>query len=473
MRGRTYRSAEDAVSINDLGTMVPRPTGIKPTPGTVEGGSQTLGTPSPLNLSINLVIEGTTSDTHLSDRGQGSNPVTKEGSRFKPRSRWGRLLVLPVRPRSESGEGHEREAADERMKSHRGKSAARKPLRDVSNGADTLPSRKMSSAKDGADGALDRLLLLRSDLSSLVGQVLKDRDSTASSRNEPELNLIVSSSPLVSWRAGTCTVDCGRQLFLLTPLPKGKPSVSKCPGSSKYMAGVFTEKEQSGRRKLPPFPVNVGNACRDLIERVEEKHEQTGLLNAHSFGQMSGTLDSGSASPLSLPNQNNRENETTSCLPKSSGMLDPIIEPSQQDGLPEDDNDAEVSDSLSTKYQELFGMQAAPVFMSRRKEVDGTLNWFLSPPKTCILLEPSDEKPLPTPANNQLSLATPIWKNLDSTHEGKLPGEATLKRELWTRFEAASSNHLHLDVSVFQDTSRKGFLDMLEEVSGKTTEFRF
>ncbi|RWW22011.1 hypothetical protein GW17_00013811 [Ensete ventricosum] len=306
-----------------------------------------------------------------------------------------------------------------------------------------------------------------------VPGAVKDRDSTASSRNEPELNLIVSSSPLVSWRAGTCTVDCGRQLFLLTPLPKGKPSVSKCPGSSKYMAGVFTEKEQSGRRKLPPFPVNVGNACRDLIERVEEKHEQTGLLNAHSFGQMSGTLDSGSASPLSLPNQNNRENETTSCLPKSSGMLDPIIEPSQQDGLPEDDNDAEVSDSLSTKYQELFGMQAAPVFMSRRKEVDGTLNWFLSPPKTCILLEPSDEKPLPTPANNQLSLATPIWKNLDSTHEGKLPGEATLKRELWTRFEAASSNHLHLDVSVFQDTSRKGFLDMLEEVSGKTTEFRF
>ncbi|URE04407.1 hypothetical protein MUK42_20978 [Musa troglodytarum] len=427
------------------------------------------------------------------------------------------------------------------MKSHRGKSTARKPLRDVSNGADTLPSRKKSSAKDGADGALDRLLLLRSDLSSLVGQIdeliaqamenrtiskkasqdidsfrsilsdmhfslkpwlsrlrqsfdtsltatenklksldtnpvpgaVRDRDAAASSRNEPELNLIVSSSPLVSWRAGTCTVDCGRQLFLLTPLPKGKPSVSKCPGSSKHMAGVFTEKEQFGRHKLPPFSINVGNACRDLIERVEEKHEPTGLSNAHSFGQMTGALDSGSASPLSLSNQNNRENKITSCLPKSSGMLDPISEPSQQDGLPEDDNDAEVSDSLSMKYQQLFGMQAAPVFMSRRKEVDGTLNWFLSPPRTCILLEPSDEKPLPTPANSQLSLATPICKNLDSTHEEKLPGETTLKRELWTRFDAASSNHLHLNASVFQNTRRKGFLDMLEEVSGKTTEFRF
>ncbi|CAL9159431.1 unnamed protein product [Musa hybrid cultivar] len=437
------------------------------------------------------------------------------------------------------------------MKSHRGKSAARKPLRDVSNAANALPSRKKSRAKDGADGALDRLLLLRSDLSSLVSQIdeliaqamenrtiskkasqdidsfrsilsdmhfslkpwfsrlrqsfdtsltatenkLKsldtnpvpgavrdrdavassrnDRDAVASSRNEPELNLIVSSSPLVSWRGGTCTVDCGRQLFLLTPLPKGKPSVSKCPGSSKHMAGVFTEKEQSGRYKLPPFSVNVGNACRDLIERVEETHEPTGLSNAHSFGQMSGALDSGSASPLSLSNQKNRENEITLHLPKSSGMLDPISEPSQQDGVPEDDNDAEVSDRLSMTCQELFGMQAAPVFMSRRKKVDGTLNWFLSPPRTCILLEPSDEKPLPTPANSQLSLATPICKNLDSTHEDKLPGETTLKRELWTRFEAASSNHLHLDVSVFQDTRRKGFLDMLEEVSGKTSEFRF
>nr|XP_009400571.1 PREDICTED: uncharacterized protein LOC103984736 [Musa acuminata subsp. malaccensis] len=427
------------------------------------------------------------------------------------------------------------------MKSHRGKSAARKPLRDVSNAANALPSRKKSRAKDGADGALDRLLLLRSDLSSLVSQIdeliaqamenrtiskkasqdidsfrsilsdmhfslkpwfsrlrqsfdtsltatenklksldtnpvpgaVRDRDAAASSRNEPELNLIVSSSPLVSWRAGTCTIDCGRQLFLLTPLPKGKPSVSKCPGSSKHMAGVFTEKEQSGRHKLPPFPVNVGNSCRDLIERVEEKHEPTGLSNAHSFGQMSGALDSGSASPLSLSNQKNRENEITSRLPKSSGMLDPISEPSQQDGVPEDDNDAEVSDSLSMTCQELFGMQAAPVFMSRRKKVDGTLNWFLSPPRTCILLEPSDEKPFPTPANSQLSLATPICKNLDSTHEDKLPGETTLKRELWTRFEAASSNHLHLDVSVFQDTRRKGFLDMLEEVSGKTSEFRF
>ncbi|CAL9100344.1 unnamed protein product, partial [Musa acuminata var. zebrina] len=448
---------------------------------------------------------------------------------------------LPLRPRSESAEGHERGAVDQTMKSHRGKSAARKPLRDVSNAANALPSRKKSRAKDGADGALDRLLLLRSDLSSLVSQIdeliaqamenrtiskkasqdidsfrsilsdmhfslkpwfsrlrqsfdtsltatenklksldtnpvpgaVRDRDAAASRRNEPELNLIVSSSPLVSWRAGTCTVDCGRQLFLLTPLPKGKPSVSKCPGSSKHMAGVFTEKEQSGRHKLPPFSVNVGNACRDLIERVEEKHEPTGLSNAHSFGQMSGALDSGSASPLSLSNQKNRENEITLRLPKSSGMLDPISEPSQQDGVPEDDNDAEVSDRLSMTCQELFGMQAAPVFMSRRKKVDGTLNWFLSPPRTCILLEPSDEKPLPTPANSQLSLATPICKNLDSTREDKLPGETTLKRELWTRFEAASSNHLHIDVSVFQDTRRKGFLDMLEEVSGKTSEFRF
>lgn len=56
-----------------------------------------------------------------------------------------------------------------------------------------------------------------------------------------------------------------------------------------------------------------------------------------------------------------------------------------------------------------------------------------------------------------------MWKELNST--GKHHGENTLKRELWTKFEAASSNELHFDLSIFQETETKGFLDRLEEVS--------
>ncbi|CAL9040294.1 unnamed protein product [Musa acuminata subsp. burmannicoides] len=441
------------------------------------------------------------------------------------------------------------------LKSRRGKSAARKPLGDISNGRNPLRSHKKGNPKDGNEGAFDRLLLVRSDLSDLIGQIdelvaqaikkrtiskkvnqdldsfmkflsemhlslkpwfsrlqqsldtasttpekqlsessainfvsgaIGDRDAVASNRNEPELELMVSPSPLVSWRAGTCTVDCGRQLFLLTPLPKNKAILSEHPGASKSVIGLFTDKEQSICHQLPPSSRSPNTASGDLVGKAEEKQASTNVSTTFSFEKISGTLESGYLSPLSFSNRKNKKNNMhllTPCLPKNSGLLDPIFEPCQQDGgeiseIAEDNNDAkvcilptdEVSDCLSTKYQELFGLQPASRFVSRRKEVDETLSWFLSPPKTCILLEPSDEKPLPTPANNRLSFATPIWKDLESIQKVKPAGEATLKRELWTRFEAVSSSQLHFDVSVFRRTVRKGFLDMLEEVSGKTTD---
>ena len=67
--------------------------------------------------------------------------------------------------------------------------------------------------------------------------------------------------------------------------------------------------------------------------------------------------------------------------------------------------------------------------------------------------------------------STPMWKDFGSSVcKGKQPGENTLKRELWTRFEAVStSNELRFNVSLFQETEGKGFLDRLEEVSFEET----
>lgn len=67
--------------------------------------------------------------------------------------------------------------------------------------------------------------------------------------------------------------------------------------------------------------------------------------------------------------------------------------------------------------------------------------------------------------------STPMWKDFESTvRKGKQAGENTLKRELWTRFEAVStSNVLHFDGSLLQETEGKGFLDRLEEVSCEET----
>ena len=57
-----------------------------------------------------------------------------------------------------------------------------------------------------------------------------------------------------------------------------------------------------------------------------------------------------------------------------------------------------------------------------------------------------------------------MWKEPESTfRRGKHPGENTLKKELWTRVEAASTKATSFDISVHGGTGQKGFLDRLEE----------
>ena len=59
-----------------------------------------------------------------------------------------------------------------------------------------------------------------------------------------------------------------------------------------------------------------------------------------------------------------------------------------------------------------------------------------------------------------------MWKEPESTiHPGKCPGENTLKKELWTRFEAASTHGLRFNAFVPENTTSKGILDLLDEAS--------
>lgn len=50
---------------------------------------------------------------------------------------------------------------------------------------------------------------------------------------------------------------------------------------------------------------------------------------------------------------------------------------------------------------------------------------------------------------------------------GKRPGENTLKKELWTRFEAAFTEGLTSETPVGSNITKKGFLDLLEEASAE------
>ncbi|ONK69804.1 uncharacterized protein A4U43_C05F26910 [Asparagus officinalis] len=422
------------------------------------------------------------------------------------------------------------------LKSNRGKSTARKPLIDISNGGKPSRILKKKSPVDGFDGgALDRLLLVRSELSNIFSEidelvaralenkrtdrkaiqdiesfskVLRDmhsslkpwvsrlrqaspkqeplqienqlgqqsigarsvscvngEESTPRNRNDAELDLIVSPSPLVSWRADSCTLDTGRQLFLLTPLPKLKATSSKCPVTSKSMVRILHHENQRGQ----PLTSTLRESASDsLFQEPEAKMPQDNMVKPCTAGTTNSVLESSKDSLFLL----------TPCLktfPQKSSALNGFVSENIPE-LPTQDDDSKVSDDLTndevldgltSKYQELLGLQPNNNFTNRRKDGNQALEWFLSPPKTCVLMEePNEEKQVPTPClnNSILLLATPLWKDVETTiHKGKRAGENTLKKELWARFEEVSKDGLHFDASVFQNTERKGFLDMLEE----------
>uniref|UniRef100_A0A1D1XH40 Hemerythrin n=1 Tax=Anthurium amnicola TaxID=1678845 RepID=A0A1D1XH40_9ARAE len=320
--------------------------------------------------------------------------------------------------------------------------------------------------------------------------ITRVKKSIPNGPNRPELGLVVSPSPLVSWRDnGACTVEGGRQLFLLTPLHKPKLIASK--GSLKCLQGKLDDN--------------------DVVEKADVKLTPNKFLVPES-GALESTSETGFVSQKKVSNCNDNLIYCLSPYVKTTPLktcilLDPVSNFIQQDkktirkGTPwvartrmnnaspvshtltngENSHNCgsdEISTTLASKYLELFSLQPAHNPTVPRKEVDESLDWIFSPPKTCVLMEPADEQVvLPSardkhPLNSEHSNlklvgpeVTPLWNDLESTAgHCKQAGETTLKRELWTKFEAVSTNGLHFDRSGFQQISRNRFLDMLEEV---------
>ncbi|CAJ1951083.1 unnamed protein product [Sphenostylis stenocarpa] len=301
-----------------------------------------------------------------------------------------------------------------------------------------------------------------------------DESRECESPEETTLSL-VSPSPLVSWRAN-CTVERGRQMFMLTPLPL----------SSKH--------HQQSKHHFPP------------------------TASATTF------MDNGivKPTPIKLQLPNNQDNGSmllmmTPCLkmspPKSCLLLEPISEINPLGdhkfrkatpypvGIrcsdPESSGRDDSSPALSMMYPELLGICRDSKAEVGKKTVEASPDWFTSPPKTCVLLEPPDDKIddrlCVHTTGNILDQQVGTFKDSDGadvpkdhnqakksrnqdhfvgslTHvestpmpessfqTGKRPGENTLKRELWTKFEAASTWGC-------QKSAHKGFLDLLEEAS--------
>lgn len=212
---------------------------------------------------------------------------------------------------------------------------------------------------------------------------------------------LVSPSPLVSWR-GDHNVEKGRQLFLLTPLPVCKSEFLKHQNASKL----------TSKRILPNATAN------QPLETSKERSEsmKTAALG-NSFGHvMDYSEDLVESEPLSSPVLRRKiESELlmTPCLkmspPKSCTLLKPIPE-SSQPGKQEackstcselgastfngsqssGSSGIDETDDLCSKYPELLGIHHAPI--TRKTDLESSPVWWFSPPKTCVLLEPVNEK---------------------------------------------------------------------------------
>ncbi|XP_011651485.1 uncharacterized protein LOC105434902 isoform X2 [Cucumis sativus] len=355
-------------------------------------------------------------------------------------------------------------------------------------------------------------------------------NNVADSPDHGEAQDLVSPSPLVSWRAG-CNIERGRQMFLLTPLPISKSF------SSKHVAKSVLNGMKSGILKstqpcfiacgdlnenplecnviepsvVKPSGPDLSTLGENLLEcnGTEASVVGSNLVEGNGL-EPSGAEPSGSdltqagiihqrgfASPPLLSKKNCSMLIMTPCFkmspPKSCVLLEPISESSHKDkkrfykatpfpvGVHDCSSGSDASDGLALKYPELLGIQQAHK-TGIRKKVEASPDWYMSPPKTCVLLEPSDSHSVKSATSSgcheanksfshQVGVSlphidnTPMLKGCESVFRvGKFAGEETLKKELWMKFEAASANPFPCDKAL-QKTSKKGFLDLLDEVS--------
>ncbi|KVI05953.1 uncharacterized protein LOC112510193 [Cynara cardunculus var. scolymus] len=295
-------------------------------------------------------------------------------------------------------------------------------------------------------------------------------------------DFLVSPSPLVSWRADGAA-EGGRNLFLLTPLPRPTAFSSKLKESSKLVFEKITN------------DVTVGPVAQKLNNGIEVKP----MLSDPVATDVKSTVALEFSSPEKMVRRNDSLVVSTPYLkmspPKSCILLEPASEyckktiigtkiPTMAPVGGGRSGDSEPSSSqpsghLAMKYPEIFGIRPITKLRNARKAVEASPNWCMSPPKTCILLEPSDDGVIQDVQTNLANVGgiqsvvsrnevidnTPMCKDLDTTVlRGRRAGENTLKRELWMRFEAATA-----DVTVEQEIPKchinKGFMDLLEEVS--------
>lgn len=239
----------------------------------------------------------------------------------------------------------------------------------------------------------------------------RDESNVCVSPEETKLDSLVSPSPLVSWRAN-CTIERCRQMFMLTPLPISK--------------ALSTKRQQPSKSEFNKLTTSIGTSTlialsrdmTDLLDNVAMK--QTPIKPAPSvvIEEANNNRELGLiSSPLVPKRDTSMLVMMTPCLkmspPKSCVLLEPISEICHNEkvcnrkstpfpvGIHYSDSEAsespgsdDASQGLALKYPELLGIHHIPKSVIGKKTVEASPDWVLSPPKTCVLLEPPDEKSL-------------------------------------------------------------------------------
>ncbi|KAI6671870.1 hypothetical protein NL676_006755 [Syzygium grande] len=309
----------------------------------------------------------------------------------------------------------------------------------------------------------------------LTSPVQDDESIVIQSPEQDKMDSLISPSPLVSWRAN-CTVE--RDNSAAAP-PPSLTLPQEIKDNSLIDVAIY------------PTP----NKPFDTLVRRKDNTEELGF-----------------ASPMVLSKRDCSLLMMTPCFkgspPKSCSLLEPISESSHwgnvnvrkstpfpvgvnkysESELSESSGDG-ASDGLATRYPELLGIRQAIKLGIGKEKKASSPDWFMSPPKsfhkkhTCFAQQADSplsqgnavleshraieksRKQEPVGGTMALIENTPVWKERESIQIGKRPGENTLKRELWMKFEAASAYGFWVNSSALLETEGIGFLDRLDEVS--------
>lgn len=184
------------------------------------------------------------------------------------------------------------------------------------------------------------------------------------SPNVDKFDFLVSPSPLVSWRAD-CAAERGRNLFLLTPLPKPTPFTSKLKKSSKLV-----------------FEKITGDVTVDPVAK-----------NPNVFSSPEKPVRRNDYIVVSTPYLKMSPPKSCKLLePASISTKHPTIHRAVGGGASRDSEPSSIQPfgHLALKYPELFGIKPAHKLVNARKVLEASPGWGMSPPKSCVFLEPSD-----------------------------------------------------------------------------------